>query len=116
MNNLYCLGGYDGSTWFNDLHELNLETFQWSNVHPKSNSSEQPIRKSSCGLVAVNERTLACYGGFGTAPTHVQIGSTFTRSIGREGQTNEFHLFDIQEGIITINPPLYVQLYLYSLC
>ena len=63
MNHLYCFGGYDESSRFNDIHQLNLETFQWSKAHITKNLSEQPICKVSCGLVAVNERTLVCFGG-----------------------------------------------------
>ena len=94
-------GGWTGSSASNDLHKLNLETFQWSKVHPKNISSEQPTCKAGCGLIALNEKTLVCFGGYGIKPTHVQPGSTFNRDIGSEGWTNEFHLFDIQEGIIT---------------
>ena len=101
MKHLYCFGGFDGSSRFNDIHKLNLETFQWSKVHTTKNLSGLPICKVGCGLVAVNERTLACFGGYGSEPTHVQPGSTFTRVSRREGLTNEFHLFDTQEGIIT---------------
>ena len=101
MNHLYCFGGYDGSSRFNDLHKLNLETFQWSKAYTTENLLELPICKYGCGLVAVNERTLVCFGGLGSEPTHVQPGSTFTRDYGSEGRTNEFHLFDTQEGILT---------------
>ena len=100
-NHLYCFGGWNGSSRFNDLHKLNLETFQWSKVHPKNSSSEQPVCKVGCGLIAVNERTLVCFGGYASEPTHVQPGSTFTTHIRSRGWTNEFHLFDTQEGIIT---------------
>ena len=100
MNHLYCFGGYDGSSRFNDLHKLNLETFQWSKVHPINSSTEQPICKDGCSLIAVDERTLVCFGGCGSEPAHVQPGSTFTRKLESVGWTNEFHLFDIQEGII----------------
>ena len=100
MNHLYCCSGYDGSSWLNDLHKLNLETFQWSKVYSKSSLSEQPICKYGCGLVAVNERTLVCFGGYGSEPRHPH-GSTFTRDRGSREWTNEFHLFDTQEGIIT---------------
>ena len=95
-NHLYCFGGYNEFSKVNDLHKLNLETFQWSRVHPQNSVSEQPICKAGCGLIAVNERTLACFGGFGIKPTHEQPGSIFSG-----GRTNEFHLFDTQEGIIT---------------
>ena len=101
MKHLYCFGGYDRSSRFNDLHKLNLETFQWSEVSTARNLFEQPIRKVGCGLIAVNERTLVCFGGWGSEPTYVQPGSTFTRVSGSKGRTNEFHLFDTQEGIIT---------------
>ena len=100
-NHLYFFGGYGGSSQFNDLHKLNLDTFQWSKVSPKNDLSELPICKEGCGLIAVNERTLVCFGGWGRVPTHVQPGSTFTRNIGSVGRTNEFHLFDTQEGIVT---------------
>ena len=100
VNHLYCFGGYDGESFINDLYKLNLKTYQWSKVHPKNDSSEQPIGKKDCGLIAVNERFLVCFGGWGSEPTHVQPGSTFTPYIEYSGQTNEFHLFDIQEGII----------------
>ena len=96
MKHLYCFGGYDRSSRFNDIHKLNLETYQWSKAHTTKNSSELPTCKSGCGLIAVNERTLVCFGGFSSALTHVQPGSTFSC-----GLTNEFHLFNIQEGIIT---------------
>ena len=101
MNHLYCFGGFDRSSQFNDLHKLNLDTFQWSKVHPKNSLSEQPICKAGCGLIAMNERTLVCFGGYGSKPTHVQPGSKFTWSIGSGGRTYEFHLFDTQEGTTT---------------
>ena len=100
-NHLYSFSGYDRSLWLNDLHKLNLDSFQWSKVHPKNSLSEQPICKTDYGLVAVNEKTLVCFGGYGREPTHVQPGSAFTTVSGSEGRTNEFHLFDTQAGIIT---------------
>ena len=112
-NHLFCFGGYNGSSPINDLHKLNLGTFQWSKVLPKNNSSEQPICKKGCGLTAVSERTLACFGGYGCEPRHVQPGSTFTRDKGSDGWTNEYHLFDIQKGIIVNS--VFVQAVLISL-
>ena len=85
LNHLYCFGGWDGSCLFNDLYKLNLETFQWSKVHPNNDPSMWPEPKYSCGLVPVDARTLVCFGGWG------------------DGQwTNEFHLFNIQEGIYIV--------------
>ena len=98
--NMFCFGGdIDSSgTLSNDLHVLNLETFKWSELHPL----EKPLCKSGCGLVAVDERTLGCFGGFDYGPT--QQRSTFIRNpyySNRSGWTNEFHLFDVKTGTIT---------------
>ena len=95
--NIYFFGGLKVSSHFNDLHMINSETFQWSKVHPRSGQPSQPIRKSGCGLVTVNETTLCCFGGYGPS----QPGPTFFRDISDTkgcGWTNEFHLFNIQTG------------------
>ena len=89
-NDLYCFGGSNGSFYFNDLHKLNLETFQWSNVHPRNDQTNWPMPKSGCGFVAINRRTLCCFGG-----------STDS------GWTNELHLYDVQEGTSYNNSLLY---------
>ena len=80
-NDLYCFGGFNGSSYFNDLHKLNLETFQWSKVHLKNDRTNWPTPKNGCGFAAINNTTLCCFGGY--------TGSEWT---------NEFHLYDLQEG------------------
>ena len=104
-NYLYCFGGCaDMISWLNDLHKLNLDTFEWSKVYPRNRPSELPIRKDGGGLVVVNERILICFGGWGTGPT--QSGSKFTWDTrylpDKYGWTNEFHLFDTLEGTCTL--------------
>ena len=81
-NDLYCFGGSNGSSDFNDLHKLNLETFHWSKVHPRNDQTNWPMPKDGCGFAAVDKRTLCCFGGF-------------TKD---SGWTNEIHLYDVQEG------------------
>ena len=80
-NDLYCFGGSKGSSRFNDLHKLNLETFQWSKVHPRNDQTNWPKPKIGCGFTAVNN-LLCCFGGY-------------TRD---SKWTNEFHFCDVQEG------------------
>ena len=83
---LYSFGGNDGSfSHFNYLHKLSLETFQWSEIHPRNDQTNWPMPKSGCGFTAADERTLCCFGG-----------------VTNIGRTNEFHLFDVQEGTIII--------------
>ena len=98
-NHLYCFGGHGESFYFNNLHELNLEAFQWSKLHP-SCSSECPLRKVGCSVFAVNERTLGCFGGFSNDLTYARPGSTCTSTKSKDGTgwTNEMHFFDIQAG------------------
>ena len=35
MNDLFAFGGWNGPTPYNDLHKLNLTTFQWNKFTPK---------------------------------------------------------------------------------
>ena len=100
-NHLYCFGGKGGSSRFNDLFRLNLDSFEWSKVHPRNDPSEWPICKTRCGLLAVDDRKLVCFGGFGLGSEHIQPGATFTNLFDGRGYTNEFHVFDIIEGTCT---------------
>ncbi len=92
---LYTFGGED-RVYKNCVNRLNLDTLEWTKVQT---SGTQPMKKAYCGLVRVNERTVCCFGGKGIeGPT--QPGSTCTSIQWSHGcvQTNEFHLFDIQNG------------------
>ena len=96
-NDLYCFGGSNVSSRFNDLHELNLETFQWSKVHPRNDQTNWPVPKTGCGFAAINNTTLCCFGGY-----------------NRDSRwTNEFHLYNVQEGTSYDNSLLY---YMYLEC
>ena len=93
---LYTFGGHDGSSYFNDMSKLDLDTLKWTTIQF---SGSQPMKKAFCGLVRVNKRTLCCFGGQGIKGTS-QPGSTFIKT-GRSdgsGWTNEFHFFDTQNG------------------
>ena len=89
-NNFYCFSGSNGSSCFNDLHKLNLETFQWSKVHPRNDQTNWPMPKRSCGFVTVDNTNLCYFGGDTDS-----------------GWTNEFHLYDVQEGTSYDNSLLY---------
>ncbi|XP_064393168.1 uncharacterized protein LOC135340740 isoform X2 [Halichondria panicea] len=94
---LYTFGGQYGSSYFNDMSKLDLDTLQWTKVQTSGSHS---MKKAFSGLVRVNERTLCCFGGEGIEGT-TQPGSTFTKT-GRSdgsGRTNEFHFFDTQNGV-----------------
>ena len=81
-NEFYLFGGDDRSSYFNELHKLNLQTFQWSKVHPKNDKTNWPMPKTHFGFVAVDNRKLCCFGGY----------------VAWDKPTNELHLYDVQEG------------------
>ena len=107
-NHLYCFGGeslYESpsrSQTHNDLHWLNLTTFQWSTLKGLQRVTSLPMQKVNFGFVAVNERTLGCFGGWGPRAATFQPGSQFLKdeSAYGSGWTNEFHLFDVQTGMM----------------
>ncbi len=91
---LFSFGGFDGSTYYNDMSKLDLDTLQWSKV---KTTGSQPIKKIGCGLVRVDKRTLCCIGGYGIGP--MQPGSTFARDMLYSdgcGWTNEIHQINLQ--------------------
>ena len=98
-NHLYCLG-VDKHPYLNHLHKLNLETFHWSEVHPRNDPSEWPTQKTGCGVVVVDEKTLGCFGGYGNPPTKESSFIKKRKSAHGHGWTNELHLFDVQQGIL----------------
>ena len=89
-SDLYCFGGSNRLSCFNDLHKLNLKTFQCNKVDPRNDQTNWPMPKTDCGFVTINNTTLFCFGG-----------ST------KSGWTNEFHLYDVQEGTSYNNSLLY---------
>ena len=74
-SSLITFGGYDGKYLFNGLHKLNTITLHWNALRIR-NPSEGPMPKKGCGLVSFQGGKLALIG---------------------EG---EFHLFDVQEGML----------------
>ena len=82
-DDMYVFGGYGRFSRFNDLHKLSLDSFHWTKVHPRNDQTNWPVPKQGCGFVAIDKRTLCCFGGY------TDDGD----------RTIEFHLYDIQEGI-----------------
>ena len=61
---LYVYGGWDGQKAHNTLHQLNLQTYAWSEVKVE-NLEDAPSEMSGCGLVAYGKRKLVLFGGYG---------------------------------------------------
>ena len=96
---IYTFGGSNGSTRFNDLRKFDSTNNVWTEIRCKNDEAHTPMKKTNSRLVSVNEKTLALFAGYGVG--HTDCNSRFIKSSafsdGR-GWTNEFHLFDIEEG------------------
>ena len=103
---LYHYGGNDGYSPYSSLHSLNTVTLEWRELQSK-NPVDQPMPKSGHGMVTYHEETvgvtsLAVLAGYGKPTTPIQPGSTIiqdTNRIERRGWTNEFHLFNLTNGM-----------------
>ena len=98
-NSLLWYGGSDGESRFGTLHQLNTTTLNWEELHQCT--PQGPMAKSGYGLASFHGNKAALFGGCGIPTGSTQPGSALTRDTGwsdGSGWTNEFHLFDLQEG------------------
>ena len=101
---LYHFGGTDGHSWYNTLHSLDTATLDWRALHGHTqNPADQPMPKRGCGLVTyADAASLVPFGGYGVSHGPTQPGSRFdqdTRFSDGRGWTNEFHLFNLTNGM-----------------
>ena len=94
-HHIYMYGGYDGSRNLNSLHQLDTQSWTWSEL-----TKSGPMRKTGCRMIAFDKKLLL-FGGYGYPSGPTQLGAKFIKnnnySDGR-GWTNELHLFDLKEG------------------
>ncbi len=77
---MYICCGFDGSSYYNTLHELGVATRKWRGVLVR-NPSEGPMRKTACQMV-VYEGKLVLFGGYGIPSHRMQPGASFARIQG----------------------------------
>ena len=98
-NDLFTFGGWDGSRWYNSLHRLSHSS-KWFAICPQENRAESPMAKQGSGMVAFGDN-LALFGGYGIPHGPAQPGSSFqcTGLTDSAGWTNEFHMFNLTDGM-----------------
>ena len=96
---LFTFGGLDGSRWLNTLYVLKRAA-QWVELCPQNDRAESPMAKSGAGMVALGNN-LAVFGGFGIPHGPTQPGSSFIKGVGNRGWTNEFHIYNLEDGTYT---------------
>ena len=88
-------GGFDGSVDLNSLHQLDTQSWTWSEL-----TKSGPMRKAGCGMIAF-DRNLLLFGGYGLPSGPTQPGAKFindSKYTYHRGWTNELHLFDFKKG------------------
>ena len=100
---VYHFGGCSHSE-SNALHCLNSVTLEWTQVHSQT-AHDQPMCKFGCGMTAYHKEdttSLAVFAGHGIPHGPIQPGARFiqnTNFTGGRGWTNEFHLFNLTNGM-----------------
>ena len=98
-DDLFTFGGWDGSRDYNALHLLKHAT-QWIQLCPQNDRAESPMAKTGAGMVAF-DNNLAVFGGYGVPDGPTQPGSSFIKVAGDRGWTNEFHIYNLEDGMYT---------------
>ena len=102
-NKLYSYGGYVGgdSRYTGTLSQLDTSTMEWKLL----TSDIGPMKKRGAGMIALNGEQLAVLGGYGIPTSPIQPGSSFVKNSNRSdgsGCTNEFHIFNISNGMLLL--------------
>jgi len=98
LDQLYSFGGFDGASFYNSFHVLNPTSLEWKELQVL-NQADGPMRKTGCRMVAYSQDRLALFGGYGIPTNPSQPGATFSKDTRHFGFTNEFHIFNISEGM-----------------
>lgn len=98
VNDMYTYGGVDErGTEYDGLHKLDTATMRWSYINPRSRV--RPSAKGSTRMVAISNNRLAVFGGY--LPKVVKKNKNpFQKNTTTGGVCAEFHVFDIDRGMI----------------
>ena len=97
-DDLFTFGGlfYDDKYFNSTLHRLDTKTWSWHQVSPQNADGA----KCSCGMISFRDG-LGVFGGYGIpqGPTEPQSFIKDSRFTDGSGWTNEFHIYNLSEGI-----------------
>lgn len=108
-HHLYVYGGYDGSEFYNSLHQLDTRTLRWTELAKDGPTLDGPTKKTGAGMI-VHDNKLLLFGGYAVqldidstdeleASTVSTASTEFTSDGSRGvGWTNELHAFDLNKG------------------
>ena len=95
---IHFFGGSDGKSFYNSLHQLDLEQLMWRNAQPR-HTSHAPMRKANCGMASFGQDKLVLFAGYGfpSGDNHEWFMPDRRVKDGR-GWCNELHLYDTEKG------------------
>ena len=99
-DDLFSFGGIDGrGNYFNTLHRLDTKTWRWCQLSSQ-NAEGAPMPKFASRMISFGD-SLGVFGGHGIprGPTELQSFIKDTRFTDGSGWTNEFHIYQLKEGI-----------------
>lgn len=116
-DDLYTFGGADlFDCVTNEVHRLDTKSLCWYKLTPQ-NPEEGPIPKVGSGMVTFRHH-LAVFGGFGVKMDNSpSLYASYIPTTGGDYanvRTNEFHLFDLQTGIILLYIAILHQILYFS--
>ena len=83
----YLYGGYDGTSRYSNLFELNINNWTWRNISDAAAGG--PGKKSGCRMISYQDKLLIV-GGFYYEP--------FPKSSQGNGSTNKVHCYNLNTG------------------
>ena len=90
---IYLYGGYDGSSHYGSLYQMNTDNWNWSEL--SNCSADGPRRKSGCRMIIYKDQLVVVGGYYGRTkdPDSKQPGSRY-----EVGWTNELHCYSLTTG------------------
>ena len=97
-NDLYFFGGLANGVYYNSVHSINVDTFNWNEISPSS-SDRGPMMKGFCGMVSAHfdgEDYLAIIGGYQSSS--INAPKQPDAQYSADGRCNEIHYYRISSG------------------
>ena len=115
-DDLFSFGGFCDGNLFNTLHRLDTKTWHWYQLSLQ-NVDGAPMPKIGCGMTSFRN-SLGVFGGHGIprGPTEPHSFIKDTRFTDGRGWTNEFHIYNLSEGMHTSVASQKISIYLYEHC
>ena len=89
-HHLYICCGYDGSSHYNSLYQLETRTLTWTELLSSDRSG--PRKKTGCRMVCYKQK-LVLFGGCCDTTGPTQPGASY-----KNQYTNELHTFNLNKG------------------